>query len=226
MLEWISIPFSRRSSRPRDQTLVSCTAESSLSEPPRKPWINVLFGCLTDISDSSCPKLNAYSSPQISPPHSLPHFRKINTHPASFLVEKPQIHGFLTPLSLILHIKSFSASTDFIFRTDPHLISPHIFHGPDANCHLCSPKLQHSLRYHSSASTSDHPIGRCSNATFSLKSTQLISYFSWASLVAQLVKNPPAMRETWVRPLGWEDPMKKGKTTHSTILAWRIPWII
>ena len=47
---------------------------------------------------------------------------------------------------------------------------------------------------------------------------------SWASLVAQLVKNPPAMWETWVRSLGWEDPLEKGKATHSSILAWRIPW--
>ena len=47
--------------------------------------------------------------------------------------------------------------------------------------------------------------------------------YSWASLVAQLVKNPPAMLETWVQPLGWEDPLKKGKATHSRILAWRIP---
>ena len=44
--------------------------------------------------------------------------------------------------------------------------------------------------------------------------------------VAQLVKNPPAMRETWVRSLGWEDPLEKGKATHSTILAWRIPWTV
>ena len=44
-----------------------------------------------------------------------------------------------------------------------------------------------------------------------------------ASLVAQLVKNPPAMRETWVRSLGWKDPLEKGKATHSSILAWRIP---
>ena len=42
-------------------------------------------------------------------------------------------------------------------------------------------------------------------------------------LVAQLVKNPPAMRETWVQSLGWEDPMKKGMATHSSVLAWRIP---
>ena len=50
--------------------------------------------------------------------------------------------------------------------------------------------------------------------------------YSWASLVAQLVKNLPAMQETWVQSLGWEDPLKKGKATHSSILAWRIPWII
>ena len=49
------------------------------------------------------------------------------------------------------------------------------------------------------------------------------SQHSWASLVAQLVKNPPAMRETWVQSLGWEDPPEKGKATHSSILAWRIP---
>ena len=47
-----------------------------------------------------------------------------------------------------------------------------------------------------------------------------------ASLMAQLVKNPPAMRETWVRSLGWGDPLEKEKATHSSILAWRIPWTI
>ena len=48
--------------------------------------------------------------------------------------------------------------------------------------------------------------------------------YCWASLVAQLVNNPPAMWGTWVRSLGWEDPLEKGKATHSSILAWRIPW--
>ena len=47
--------------------------------------------------------------------------------------------------------------------------------------------------------------------------------YSWASLEAQLVKNLPVMWGTWVRPLGWEDPLEKGKATHSSILAWRIP---
>ena len=50
--------------------------------------------------------------------------------------------------------------------------------------------------------------------------------YSWASLVAQLVKYPPAMQETWVQCLGWEDPLEKGKATHSSILAWRIPWTV
>ena len=48
--------------------------------------------------------------------------------------------------------------------------------------------------------------------------------YSWASLVAQLVKNPPAVWETWVQTLGWDDPLEKGKAIHSSILAWRVPW--
>ena len=51
-------------------------------------------------------------------------------------------------------------------------------------------------------------------------------HYSWASLVAQLVKIPPAMQETWVRSLGWEDPLEKGKATHARILAWRTPWTV
>ena len=45
-------------------------------------------------------------------------------------------------------------------------------------------------------------------------------------LIAQLVNNLPAMWETWVRSLGWEDPLEKGKATHSSIVAWRIPWTV
>ena len=53
-----------------------------------------------------------------------------------------------------------------------------------------------------------------------------ISYplqYSWASRVAQVVTNTPAMQETWVQSLGWEDPLGKGMATHSSIPAWRIP---
>ena len=48
----------------------------------------------------------------------------------------------------------------------------------------------------------------------------------WAFLIAQLVKDLPAMQETWVWSLGWEDLLEKGKATHSSILAWRIPWTL
>ena len=52
----------------------------------------------------------------------------------------------------------------------------------------------------------------------------LFSGSSGVSLVAQSVKNLPAMQETWVRSLGWEDPLEKGMAINSGILAWRIPW--
>ena len=51
-------------------------------------------------------------------------------------------------------------------------------------------------------------------------------HHSLVSGAAQLVKNPPAMWETWVRSLGWEDPLEKEEATHSSILAWRIPWTV
>ena len=48
--------------------------------------------------------------------------------------------------------------------------------------------------------------------------------FNWDSVVAQRLKPLPAMRETWVRSLGWEDPLEKEMATHSSILVWKIPW--
>ena len=51
-----------------------------------------------------------------------------------------------------------------------------------------------------------------------------VSPAKWVSLVAQTVKYPPEMQETHVQSLGWEDPLEKGMATHSSILAWRIPW--
>ena len=55
-------------------------------------------------------------------------------------------------------------------------------------------------------------------------STRAYEYFS--ILVAQLVKNSPAIWETWVQSLGWKDPLEKGAAIHSSILAWRIPWTV
>ena len=49
-------------------------------------------------------------------------------------------------------------------------------------------------------------------------------YKMWASLVTQMVKNLPVMLKTWVQSLGWENPLEKAVATHSSILAWRIPW--
>ena len=59
---------------------------------------------------------------------------------------------------------------------------------------------------------------------FHLYDFGLLEIIHWASLVAQTVKNPHAIQETWVRSLGWEDPLGEGMTTHSSIPAWRIPW--
>ena len=56
------------------------------------------------------------------------------------------------------------------------------------------------------------------------QSSRKLCFISLLSLVAQLVKGPPAMQETWIRSLGWEDPLEEGMATRFSILAWRIPW--
>ena len=69
-------------------------------------------------------------------------------------------------------------------------------------------------------------VDRESQARWPTGVTAFRTFRTWASLLAQLVRNLPAMRGTWVRSLGWEDPLEKGKATHSSILAWRIPWTV
>ena len=59
-----------------------------------------------------------------------------------------------------------------------------------------------------------------------LLNIDILSKYKIVTLVAQLVKNLPAVRETWVRSLGWENPLEKGMSTHSSILAWRILWTV
>ena len=61
---------------------------------------------------------------------------------------------------------------------------------------------------------------------FTTQGTEQASPAPRASLVAQLVKNSPAMLETWIWSLGWEDPLEKGKATHTSTLAWKIPWTL
>ena len=67
-------------------------------------------------------------------------------------------------------------------------------------------------------------MGHKESDTTEATDTFTIYWALWACLVAQLVKNPPAVWETWVWSLGWEDPLEEGAATHSSILAWRIPW--
>ena len=79
-------------------------------------------------------------------------------------------------------------------------------------------------------SISQH-VNKLSHNSISLDSSTWFFFFFFffffrACLVAQLVKNPPAMRETWVPYLGWEDPLERRKAIHSSILVWRIPWTI
>ena len=72
------------------------------------------------------------------------------------------------------------------------------------------------------------PWGRKESDTTESVTLSLSLTCAGASLVSQTVKNLPAMWETWVQSLGWEDPLEKGKATHSRILAWRIlysPWV-
>ena len=75
-------------------------------------------------------------------------------------------------------------------------------------------------------SLSPHPLSMTeysiSNSVFSNLSPLMLF---GDSLVAQMVKNSPAMQETWVRSLGWEDPLEEGMATHCSVLAWRIPWM-
>ena len=66
----------------------------------------------------------------------------------------------------------------------------------------------------------------CFTSSQTLTYLSCLYYYFFASLVAQLVKNSSAMRETWVQSLGWENPLEKGKATHSSILACRIPWTV
>ena len=91
-------------------------------------------------------------------------------------------------------------------------------------------KLMHSFPDSSVSKESTCDAGDLSSIPGSGRSTgEGVGYplqYSWASLVAQLVKNVPAMPETWVQSLSWEDPLEKAKATHSSVLACRTPWTV
>ena len=86
-----------------------------------------------------------------------------------------------------------------------------------SRCHLSDSSCFHGLHRHV----------RPKKKIVSFNKKYLMNtYHVLPPLVAQLVKNLPAMGETWVRSLGWKAPLEKGKATHSSILAWRIPWSV
>jgi len=62
------------------------------------------------------------------------------------------------------------------------------------------------------------------HTTLQVSTNRALLGLSWVSLVAQMIKNLPVVQDTQVQSLGWEDPLEKGMATHSSILAWRIPW--
>ena len=103
-------------------------------------------------------------------------------------------------------------------------------HGPSCSeaCGIFLDQGSNPCLLHWQVDSTAEPPGKPQHSLLQGISLSLNSPLVWtfelrASLVAQLVKNPPAMQETWVRSLGWEDPLEKRKATHSSILAWRIP---
>ena len=107
---------------------------------------------------------------------------------------------------LVKCIASFSASI-ISHLTKNIVVFPHSSVGKESTCNAGDPSLIPELERYAGEEIG-YPL-----------------QYPWA-LVAQLVKNPPAMWETWVRSLGLEDPLEKGKATHSSLLAWRIPWTV
>ena len=135
----------------------------------------------------------------------------------------PNIMDWLT---LALAIHSFIISdllTVFLKRSSPPS-PPQLFKAcrtlvPQPVIKLCLLKWKHGSPDHWSA----RELLKRSLITYSSTCSNSIREETLSTLVAQLVKNPPAMRETWIRSLGWEDHLGKEKATHSSILAWRIP---
>ena len=94
------------------------------------------------------------------------------------------------------------------------------------NLETCTWTLPHSSAGKESACNAGDPSSIPGSGRSAREGIGYPLQYSWASLVAQLVKNSLAMQETWVRSLSWEDPLEKGKDTHSSTLAWRISWTI
>ena len=92
-----------------------------------------------------------------------------------------------------------------------------------ANLHCCMAEASDSSVGKESACNAGDPSSIPGSGISAGEGIGYPLQYSWALLVAQLVKNPPAYQETWVRSLSWEEPLDSGKATRSSILAWRIP---
>ena len=156
-------------------------------------------------------------------------------------VSQPVLSTSVWPFPHFTRWRKCSASFQVSFRGDSFIHSCRITaftEGGELRIFLCHHIEPHSLKLgfpdSSVGKESACNAGDPGSVPGSTRSAgELISYplqYAWASLVVKkvkkLVKNPPAIRETWVWSLGWEDPLVKGKATQSSILAWRIPWAV
>ena len=138
-----------------------------------------------------------------------------NSHIHTWLQEKPQLwlDGPLLVVSLLFNMLSWFVIA-FLLRSKCLLIS--WLQTPSAV--ILKPKKIKSVTVSPSI---------CREVMGPGAMILVFLFYSYiASLVAQLIKNLPMMQETWVWSLGWEDHLEKGKATHSSILAWRIPWTV
>ena len=130
--------------------------------------------------------------------------------------------------SLVIHFEVIMGYFGYSFLFENRMLENTPTYFTCVNCHRASSPGRSEI----TKCTFLHlcPEGRRFIKTFPMKELLADVYIFayvflhlWASLVTHTVKNPPAMRETWVRSLGWDDPLEEGMATHSNILAWRIP---
>ena len=126
----------------------------------------------------------------------------------------------------LLFIQFHSVQFSSVTQSCPTLCDPMKCSTPDLPVHHQLQESTQSLVHHiDDAIQPSHPLSSPSPPTFNLSLELYVYKHPGASLIAQSVTNLPAVQETWVQFLGCEDPMEKEMATHSSLLAWRIPWI-
>ena len=143
-------------------------------------------------------------------------------HPVSCIEPGLRVFNLFEITSTYFFI-SFFATLGLILLTGPEILLSFLFLFFPHSCHF---RLPGSSVGKESICYAGDPGSIPGSGRSSWEGICYPLQYYWASLVAQLVKNPLAVRETWVRSLGWEDPLEKGKATHSSSLGWRIPWTV